>query len=57
MIRTEVRSSHGDSHLGHIFDDGPEEAGGLRYCICFSPLHCSGKIAEETIADLNAAGI
>jgi peptide-methionine (R)-S-oxide reductase len=33
MIRTEVRSSHGDSHLGHVFPDGPREAGGLRYCI------------------------
>src|SRR5581483_10586942 len=33
MIRTEVRSSSGDSHLGHVFPDGPREAGGLRYCI------------------------
>jgi peptide-methionine (R)-S-oxide reductase len=33
IARTEVRSSHGDSHLGHVFDDGPTNAGGLRYCI------------------------
>lgn len=33
MIRTEVRSAQGDSHLGHIFTDGPRERGGLRYCI------------------------
>ena len=33
MIRTEVRSKHGDSHLGHVFEDGPTDRGGLRYCI------------------------
>jgi peptide-methionine (R)-S-oxide reductase len=33
MIRTEVRSLHGDSHLGHVFPDGPADRGGLRYCI------------------------
>ncbi len=33
MVRTEVRSVHGDSHLGHVFPDGPSDRGGLRYCI------------------------
>ena len=53
MRRTEVRSSGGDNHLGHVFNDGPIEKGGLRYCINgvalrFIPLE---KMKEEGYED------
>jgi peptide-methionine (R)-S-oxide reductase len=49
MVRTEVRSKHADSHLGHVFPDGPKADGGLRYCINSASLRFIPK--EEMTAE------
>lgn len=53
MHRVEVRSKNSDSHLGHVFTDGPKEEGGLRYCINSAAIHFipKEKLEEEGYAE------
>jgi peptide-methionine (R)-S-oxide reductase len=48
VVRTEVRSAHGDCHLGHLFDDGPDAEDGLRYCINSAALRFVHRDAVES---------